>query len=160
MAKKSPDNLMFKEITKKNLWAVLKLNVAEEQKKNVAPNSVSIAEAHFSDYAWMRAIYVGETPVGFVMLADPVSGEEGEDEKYNGRYFLWRYMIAKEHQGKGYGKKGLDLLCNYVRSRPNAEYLYSSYEPGEHGPKMFYLKYGFEETGEKIDHEIEIRMKL
>jgi len=44
----------LREITKATLWPILKLDVAEDQKQFVAPNSVSIAEAHFSDSAWFR----------------------------------------------------------------------------------------------------------
>ena len=34
----------------------------------------SIAEAHFSPLAWFRAVYAGDTPVGFVMLSDDPDG--------------------------------------------------------------------------------------
>ncbi|MBF6223479.1 GNAT family N-acetyltransferase, partial [Nocardia abscessus] len=42
--------------------------LSDEQREMVADNAVSIAEAHFSENAWFRAIYLDETPVGFVML--------------------------------------------------------------------------------------------
>jgi diamine N-acetyltransferase len=83
----------------------------------------------------MRGIYCGNTPVEFMMLADPVSG----DGEFNGFYFLWRLMIDKKYQGKGYGTKALILIMDYVRNRSSASYLYSSYELGEHGPENFYL---------------------
>jgi len=153
------DQLHFREVTKENFWDIIKLRVFPEQ-KHVAPNSVSIAEAHYSDYAWFRAIYFGDTPVGFIMLADPISGEKGEDAKFNNRYFLWRLMIDHKHQKKGYGKKTLDMICQYVQNRPNAEYLYCSYSEGEHGPEGFYMKHGFEKTGELTEGEIVIRIKL
>jgi diamine N-acetyltransferase len=69
-------------------------------------------------------------------------------------------MIDRKYQKKGYGKKALDLLCKYVRKRPNADYLYASYEEGENGPERFYHKYGFEKTGEILEDEIVIRLKL
>jgi len=40
------------------------------QEQMVAPNSVSIAQAHFSSKAWFRGIYAADTPVGFIMLYD------------------------------------------------------------------------------------------
>ena len=160
METKNENQIIFKEICKNNLWDIMKLNVAPDQRKFVAPNSVSIAEANYSDYAWMRGLYVNDEPVGFLMMADPITGEEGEQEEYNGRYFLWRFMVAENHQKKGYGKQALDKLCNYVRSRPNAEYLYASYHPGDHGPEKFYLNYGFEKTGEMLGDEAVIKVKL
>lgn len=153
------ENLHFREVTKENFWDVIRLRVLPEQ-KHVAPNSVSIAEAHYWDYAWFRAIYYGDTPVGFIMLGDPVNGETGDDAIFNGRYFLWRLMIDHRFQKKGYGKKAVNLLVEYVRTRPNAEYLYSSYSEGEHGPEGFYMKYGFEKTGELSEGEIVIRIKV
>ena len=144
-------------LTNDNFIGVMNLEVDENQKKFVAPNSVSMAVAHFSNYATMRGIFYGDEPVGFIMLADPVSGED----EFNGMYFLWRFMIDKNHQGKGYGKKALNLILDYVRNRPNAEYLYSSYEPGENGPEMFYIeKMGFEKTDKMLGDEVMIRKKL
>ncbi len=69
-------------------------------------------------------------------------------------------MIDHKHQKKGYGKQTLDRICEYVRSRPDAEYLYCSCSEGEHGPEGFYMKYGFEKTGELTEGEIVIRIKL
>ncbi len=153
----SQNQVELRELTNDNFLGVMNLKVAENQKKFVAPNSVSMAVAHFSNYATMRGIFSGDDPVGFIMLADPVSGEE----EFNGMYFLWRFMIDKDQQGKGYGKAALKLLMEYVRNRPNAEYLYSSYEPGEFGPENFYLeKIGFEKTDKMLGDEVMIRIKL
>ena len=75
----------FQEITKETLRPILDLNVREDQTHFVAPNSVSIAQAHFEpEHAWFRAIYADETPVGFLMLYDDAEKSE---------YFLWRFMI-------------------------------------------------------------------
>ena len=48
--------------------AVCALEVGPEQHGYVAPNAVSIAQAHFEPKAWFRAVHADETPVGFVML--------------------------------------------------------------------------------------------
>ncbi|MHA1112017.1 MAG: GNAT family N-acetyltransferase [Promethearchaeota archaeon] len=147
----------LRELTKDNFIGIMNLEVGENQKKFVAPNSVSMAVCHFSKYAIMRGIFLGDEPVGFMMLADPVSGEE----EFNGMYFLWRLMIDKNHQGKGYGKAALKLILEYVKNRPDADYLYSSYEPGEFGPEKFYLeKLGFEKTEKILGDEVMIRIKL
>jgi diamine N-acetyltransferase len=68
---------------------VLNLSVAEAQEKVVASNAVSIAQAYFArDRAWFRAIYAGDTVVGFLMLEDQPEVEE---------YFLWR--LSKYSKG-------------------------------------------------------------
>ena len=141
----------LREITRETVVAICGLEVAPEQKEFVADNARSIAEAHFQPKAWIRAVYAGETPVGFVMLFDDPDAP---------RYFLWRFMIAAEHQGKGYGKAALDLLVEYVRTRPGATELQCSFVPGEAGPGAFYAKYGFVETGEVAHGENVITLPL
>jgi diamine N-acetyltransferase len=147
----SGEDVTLREITGETVRAVCRLEVAPEQRGYVAPNAVSIAQAHFEPKAWFRAVYAGEEPVGFVMLFEDTEKPE---------YYLWRFMVAAEHQGKGYGKRALDLVVERVRGLPGATELLSSYVRGEHGPQGFYLGYGFEETGEVEEGEHVIRLAL
>jgi diamine N-acetyltransferase len=117
----------------------------------VAPNAISIAQAHFSGKAWFRAIYADEMAVGFIMLYDDSEKPE---------YFLWRLMIARPYQGKGYGRKAIELLIEYVKTRPGGRELSASYVPMEGGPEGFYRRMGFEPTGEVDDGEIVVRLTL
>ena len=136
-------DVTLREITGDTVRQVTALEVAPEQRGLVASNANSIAEAYFEPKAWFRAVYAGETPVGFVMLHDDPEAQE---------YFLWRFMIAGEHQGNGYGRRALDRVVEYVRTRPGARELGSSYVTGDGSPGPFYLRYGFVETGE-VDHD-------
>ncbi len=141
----------LREVTEDTVRAICALQVAPGQERFVAPNAVSIAQAYFSKEAWFRAIYAGETPVGFVML---------EDDPENEEYFLWRLMIAGEHQGKGYGRRAMELLIEHVKTRPGARELLTSYLPGDGSPEGFYRSLGFEPTGEVDDGELVIRLPL
>jgi diamine N-acetyltransferase len=141
----------LREVTAETVRAVCRLEVRPEQRGFVAPNAVSIAQAYFEPRAWFRAVYADDTPVGFVMLHDDPEAPE---------YYLWRFMIAAEHQGKGYGREALDLVVDYVRSRPRATVLLSSYVPGDEGPGEFYRRYGFTETGEVDEDELVIQLEL
>lgn len=125
--------------------------LSEQQQKMVAPNAIPIAQAHFSDKAWFRAVYADKVPVGFIMLYD--DAEEPE-------YYLWRLMIAGPHWGKSYGRRALELLIEYVRTRPKAVELLTSFVPIEGGPEGFYRKLGFVPTGEVDDGEVVVRLKL
>jgi diamine N-acetyltransferase len=140
----------LREITLDTLGAILALEVAPEQQRFVAPNPVSIAQAHFSPEAWFRGIYAGDTPVGFVMLSD--RPEQAE-------YVLWRFMIDRRHQGKGHGRAALELVIAHVKSRPGAAALYTSHVPGQGSPGPFYERMGFGYTGE-ADDDGELTMKL
>ncbi len=141
----------LREVTKETVQAVCELKVKQLQENYVADNAFSIAQAHFSEEAWFRAIYAGDTPVGFVML---------HDDPAKGEYYLWRFMVDARYQGQGYGKRALERLIKYVRTRPNAKELRLSYVPGEHSSPEFYRKLGFVETGEKHDGEVEMRLSF
>jgi len=145
------EEVTLREITGETVRAICALEVAPEQRGSVAANALSIAEAYFEPKAWFRAIYAGEEPVGFVMLYDDAEAEE---------YFLWRFMIAAEHQGKGYGRQALNRVVEYVRTRPGARELRSSHVPGDGGPAEFYRRYRFVETGEMNHGQVVIRLDL
>jgi diamine N-acetyltransferase len=130
--------------------AVCALAVLPHQTRLVAPNAVSLAQALFEPTAWYRAIYADETLVGFVMVEDDPTAQE---------YSLWRFMVAGPYQGRGFGRQALDLVVEYVRTRPGATELLTSYVPGEGSPGDFYVKLGFEETGE-VDDDGEVVMRL
>ncbi len=143
--------ITLQEINEDTLWSVIDLDVTDEQKKYVASNAISIAEAHFSDFAWFRAIYAGEQAVGFVLLFI----DEKEDE-----YDLWRMMIDKNYQGKGYGGQALQQIIEYVSTFSGAEELTLSYLPGEGDPGPFFQKFGFEDSDEWIDDEKLLSLRL
>lgn len=141
----------LQEVNAETVRTICHLDVSEEQKHFVAPNAVSIAQAYFEPKAWFRSIYADETPVGFLMLYDD------PDEPH---YFLWRYMIDARYQKMGFGIRAMDLLLEYVRTRPGARELSLSCHPGEEGPEPFYRKYGFALTGRMLGDEAEMRIDL
>lgn len=141
----------LREITAETLWDILELKVGPEQDGLVAPNEISIAEAHFAADAWFRAIYADETPVGFVMISDKPEIP---------RYYLWRYMVDARYQGMGFGRRAMELVIDHVRTRPNATEMFLSYVPKETGPRDFYQKLGFVDTGREEDGELEMRLAL
>jgi diamine N-acetyltransferase len=143
-------SVTLEEVTRDSLEAVLKLEVAEDQRGFVATNSKSIAQAHFwPDVAWFRAICLDGEPVGFVMLAF-----EPDEPPY-----VWRYMIDAAHQGQGLGRQAMASVVAAVRvERPGATELMLSHVPADSGPGPFYEKLGFVYTG--AIHEGEQMMRL
>ena len=145
-------SVTLREVTKENLWNIFGLEVAPEQGKYVATNEMSIAQAYFDrEIAWFRAIYADETPVGFLMLSD-----DAKEQKY----FLWRLMIDARYQKLGFAKRAVELLFDYVRTRPGAKEIKVSYVPGDAGPQGFYEKLGFAPTGEMLGDEVVLRRDL
>ena len=102
--------IKLEPINDNNRDAVVALSVREDQ-PFVATNDYSLREAAEANAkapgtARPFAICAGEKIVGFCMLAlDP------EDENPVDRYCLWRFMIDKNEQGKGYGQAALHCTC-------------------------------------------------
>jgi diamine N-acetyltransferase len=142
IAPRTDAKIAFRKITGKTVRKICNLSVSEEQKKFVAPNAVSIAQAYFAKSAWFRAIYADETPVGFVMLAEVPK---------RGRHYLWRFMIDAKYQGKGYGRRALELALRHVKKDPKAKALYLSVARSRGSAEDLYRSFGFEFTG-KVDH--------
>jgi diamine N-acetyltransferase len=146
------------EVTKENWLEVCRLSrtLTPDQRKCVADNVVSFAEAHFNPNAWYRAIALDSVPIGFVMIDTDFVADAKED---NPCHFIWRFMIGSPWQGKGYGKEALDILCDQYR-REGHHALYLSCHTEEYGPLGFYLKYGFVDTGFMEDEEEVLKLTL
>jgi diamine N-acetyltransferase len=157
------NHIALRAITFATVRTVIGLRVGEQQNRFVAPNATSIAEGLLNPGAWLRAIYADDVAIGFVMLLDPkIPGVNlSRGPVASDSVMLWRFMIAAEHQGRGYGKQALDLVCAHAR-RVGAVALLTSYVPGEHGPEEFYVRHGFSKTGNlrAEGREVELRLVL
>lgn len=147
----------LREITDDNRDAVCALRVRRDQEQFVASVATSLDDAAEEPEAnpWYRAVYSGDEPVGFVMLSWNVP----DDRSGVGKYYLWRLLIDEHHQGCGIGREVLTQVVDLVRA-DGATDLYTSYEPGAGEPGPFYLRFGFEPTGEVDDGEIVLRLTL
>ena len=150
------EDVSLREISRENLREILALRVTSEQEA-VYPqsNACSIAEGHHppdDDPVWMRAIYAGDEPVGFLMTSEvPERGE----------YFLWRLMIDAAAQGSGYGARAVELLIERIEATANAKVLITSHLEGDRDAGGFYEKLGFEYTGEILgerDRAMELQL--
>jgi diamine N-acetyltransferase len=140
----------LREITSETVETICDLEVRPDQDDFVASNAESIAEAHFAEHAWFRAIYADRTPVGFVLLQEP----PGQP------VYLWRFMIDARYQGCGFGKRAMQRILDRVRSLPAVTCLRTSVVPGPGGPQPFYESLGFVPTGEIDDDEIVLQLDL
>lgn len=152
-------NIVLKDITDDNLTEVIKIydTLSEEQKKVVAPNFYSICQAYTNkDIAWPKAIYSEEILIGFVMLG---LDNYLADEIDHPVYFLWRFMIGKDYQSKGYGKQVIDILVEKCRQE-NINYLYVSCHVESIMPYQFYVNYGFIDTNVFDEDEKILKLKI
>ena len=163
-----------------NYYKVLKLRVTKEQQNYVASNKASLIHAFIESsngtpvYAF--AIKNGKTIVGFmqIMYDNDWTGYEREDwlaseeyKKYEGKpyYYIWRFMIDKKYQNRGYGKESFKQTLDFIKTFPagKAEYVLLSYEPANEVGKKLYASFGFEEVFKEYlhdDDEVTAMLKL
>ena len=137
--------ITLRPIDDNNREAVLALTVREDQ-PFVAPNDVSLRQADETNaehpgVARPFGIYADDKLVGFCMFA---FNPEEEDE--DGRYWLWRFMIDKSEQDRGYGQAALQEIIKYFKEN-GADRLYLSTEPENERGLHIYHKAGFRENG-------------
>jgi diamine N-acetyltransferase len=151
--------LTLREVNEDNWRSVVRLRTLEGQAGNLASNALSLVESHYSEDAWVRAIYAEETIVGFLMMAI----WEPKDA-----YYIWRFMIDQQYQGLGFGRAGVQLAIAHMReNHPHAKILRVMSTPPEGkkdvepqcSPYNFYLHLGFKKIAPP-DEDGEIEMSL
>ena len=147
----------LREITADTVRLITSLSVGPDQQGFVASNAVSLAQALFSEEAWYRAIYAGESPAGFVMLYDESIRATPPPTP---EVVLWRLMIDAKFQGQGIGRLALRNVIDHVRSKGLFSLLVTSYIPGPGCPERFYLGAGFKHTGKVDGGELVLELPL
>ena len=159
--------LRLEKVNGANVWDVLKLSVDDNQKEFVANNEVSIIEAYTAitanGFAFPFGIFDDDILVGFLMVGfDKDDYWDDAPAIATGNYNLWRLMIDKKYQHKGYGRKTVELALDFIRTLPcgSAECCWLSYEPENTVAKNLYASFGFSETGYMDGEEIIAALKL
>jgi diamine N-acetyltransferase len=126
------DQIELRPVDADNVRAICELRLAPGQERYVAPAAYTVAEAAYDPEGWLRAIYLGETPVGVVYVwADK----------------LVRLMVDVRHQRRGIGQAVIPMIADELRRLGEASHLYTSYTEGPDEPRGFYLAQGFDDTG-------------
>lgn len=159
--------LKLKKINRNNIAEILKLEVFDNQKSFVATNISSIIEAYIAitenNHVFTFGIYKDDIPIGFLMIGfDVNSADKGAPKVAKGNYNIWRLMIDKKFQGKGCGKKAMDLALEFINTFPcgTAKYCWLSYESENDVARKLYKSVGFVETDEKDGEEIVAILEL
>ena len=133
----------------------------------MAGNDISIIEAYTTitgnGYAFPFGIYEEDTPIGFLMIGfDTDDYWEDAPAIAKGNYNLWRLMIDKDYQKKGYGREAVRLALEYIKTFPcgEAQYCWLSYEPENVVAGRLYRSFGFVETGELDGEELIAVLKI
>ena len=142
----------LRPVTRGNLSAVLDLQVSVEQRRFVAPNVLSLAQAAVMPEMRPRAVYADDVPVGFVMY--------GLDAEENA-FCIDRLMIDAAHQGRGYGCEALRLAVVEIRGEaPARPVVYLSFIPDNAAAEALYRRFGFVPDGREAGGETVFRLDL
>ena len=160
--KNVPERIIFVDIDAENLSEICQLSntLTESQKKCVASNAYSIAQAHYyPEKAWFKGIYLadGSEAIGFIMF-DLVADDLPEVDKPG--VYLWRFMMKREYQKQGFGRECLDLLSEKFKREGKKAMYTSCVKEEEDSPYHFYIRYGFFDTGVVDDNEQVLMKRL
>jgi diamine N-acetyltransferase len=125
----------LRAVSRENVRAVCELRLAEGQDHLVAPAAFTIAEGHYEPGAVLRAIYAGDQPAGVLLV-----------EVETGTPYLVRFMVDAAHQGRGVGRRAVELLADELRADGWTQ-LETSFVPVQAGAEGFWRRCGFADTG-------------
>lgn len=135
----------LEQVTKDNYEACIQCRVKENQKRYVADNCYSLAQAAYEPNTFPLAIYEDETVVGMLLYDD--------DPEIPG-WSMSRLMIDQKHQHKGYGKLAIEAFLSYFYRRHPKEDLYTSAEVDNEIAIHLYELLGFQKLAPfSYEHE-------
>lgn len=144
--------ISLRKVDKENFGKVVGMKLVNGGEEFVASNVYSLAQAWlFYEEARPFAIYKDEEIIGFMMLEWYEKGREAG---------IWRFMIAEEQQGKGYGTEAMKVAIEMIKAEDKFDYISLSYVPGNEAGQHVYEKLGFKATGEIDDGEIIMKLDL
>lgn len=133
----------FKKIDRSNYWDCMVLETEESQKHFVADNKQSLVEAAYEEGLYPIGIYDDERMVGFVLY--------DYDESIPG-WSMSRFMIGKQYQRRGYGKKAALEFLEYFKKNHSADKIYISVFLDNRVARKMYSDIGFIEVKE-VEYE-------
>ena len=140
------ETLRLAPITPANIDTALAVKVRPDQERFVSPVVKSLAEAYVRpEVAWPRLILDDDRPVGFLMAFLDIDWDGNGVDVRSG---LWRLNVTPDAQGRGVGRFAVESVAAEIRRRRGTR-MYVTWEPGADGPEGFYLKLGFQLTGEE-----------
>lgn len=145
-AAKPVRRIELREITDENVRAVLDVDRAYSQRGFVASVAESYGDALVARRPdgtpvtpWMRGIYVGDVPAGFMMVAVPDAQERHP--------YLWRLVVDHRFQRRGVGRLAIRALAGYWAAQGATHLTLSCVADAPGSPEPFYRRLGFERDG-------------
>lgn len=140
-------------VNKDNFDAVLEVSLSATDERKVASVEYSLAQAWlYKDNRELHpyAVLSGQKVVGFVLLSI-------QKDK---NYYVWRLLIDKEYQNRGYGKEVIRQILVLAKEDSLCQKVTMNYVIGNHKMRYILEKLGFQSVGlEGQEMKMELSIK-
>lgn len=139
-------------IDESNFIDAFNLKLKNGQEHFVSHPIRSLAQAYvYYHQCCPFGIYLEDTMIGYVMVI-----YDYDLEVYN----IWHMMIDQKYQQKGYGQTAMEECLSYVKSKPfgSSNHVVLTCSKENFAALHLYRKFGFTETGNADEDEIELAL--
>lgn len=143
-------SISLKRIDEENFLDAFHLKLQKSQEEYVSHPIRSLAQAYvYRNQCQPFGIYHEDKMIGYVMVIYDYDVPE---------YDIWHMMIDEAEQGKGYGQAALDLVLDYIKTKPlgDSNRVALTCNKTNRVARRLYEKKGFCLTGVEDDDEVEM----
>nr|WP_163963397.1 GNAT family N-acetyltransferase [Oceanipulchritudo coccoides] len=140
-------DLILEPVDRENWIECAELEVEPDQAGHLASNLKTIAESAFEPHYQLRAIKAENKIVGMLAYCPEV------DEPIQGLYWLFRIMIDKAYQSRGYGKRAIKLAVEEMWKK-GAIQIRTMCRPDNQIAQACYSSLGFSKAGTLDDGDM------
>lgn len=144
-------NIKLVEIDRSNWEKCCELRVAENQKRFVASNTFSLAQAAYEPDTYPMGIFLDNEMVGFLMW---------DFDSNIGVWEMCRLMIDENYQHQGIGEAAIRKLLQLVSAKLGHIVYYTSADPENVNAIALYEKVGFKKNGRIVYDEVMMEIQL
>ncbi|MDY5774611.1 MAG: GNAT family N-acetyltransferase [Lachnospiraceae bacterium] len=148
------NDIVLKKIDESNFLEAFNLKLGQGQDEFVSNPVRSLAQAYvYYNQCMPFGIYFKDTMVGYVMIIYDYDLEE---------YDIWHMMIDEKYQHRGYGQKAMEKCLEYIKTKPfgASNKVVLTCNRDNRTAMELYRKFGFAETGNEDEDEIELALEL
>ena len=143
-----------------NYHAIMMLELADDQKEFVWTNSGPLAEAAYVPGFRPRAAYLGDEPIGLGLWGPYYPGYDFKNPPEPGACIIDHVMIDRRHQGKGHGRRLVELMISEIRNQPDSRRILLAADPDNTRAIDLYASMGFADIGRAHDGDVLMELKI
>ncbi|MGB1242701.1 MAG: GNAT family N-acetyltransferase [Chitinophagales bacterium] len=149
--------ITLRHITRELFRPCVRLSVTDDQKKFVAGNLYSLAQAKTNPLLHPFAIY-GEEVIGRSIETEDEMRGFVMYQVMDGVGFIMRLMVDQRFQGQGYGTAAMKEVIRRLQMNPETEFIATSVHKENPRTLEFYKRLGFTIFIEEKKNEIYLKL--